>query len=100
MDKLLDRFFHYVSFDTQSKANVRHTPSTEGQMKLARELRNEMIELGFDQVAQRQRLRHGHVAWQCRLAGSDHWFHFPFGYCTGLYCETRQSADRRELSWR
>jgi len=50
MDKLLDRFLHYVSFDTQSKVNVRHTPSTEGQLKLARELQKELIALGLDQV--------------------------------------------------
>lgn len=51
MDKLLDRFFNYVSFDTQAKANVKHVPSTDGQLKLARALRQEMIELGFEQVS-------------------------------------------------
>lgn len=50
MDKLLDRFLHYISFDTQSKANVRQVPSTDGQMKLARELQKEMWELGFERV--------------------------------------------------
>ncbi|AHG22258.1 peptidase T [Chania multitudinisentens RB-25] len=51
MDKLLDRFFNYVSFDTQAKANVKHVPSTDGQLKLARMLRQEMLELGFEQVS-------------------------------------------------
>ncbi|CAI1519671.1 Peptidase T [Serratia entomophila] len=51
MDKLLDRFFNYVSFDTQSKANVKHVPSTDGQLKLARALQQEMIELGFERVS-------------------------------------------------
>lgn len=51
MDKLLDRFFNYVSFDTQAKANVKHVPSTDGQLKLARALRQEMIALGFEQVS-------------------------------------------------
>lgn len=51
MDKLLDRFFNYVSFDTQAKANVKHVPSTDGQLKLARTLRQEMIALGFEQVS-------------------------------------------------
>jgi tripeptide aminopeptidase len=50
MDKLLDRFFHYISFDTQSKANVKSTPSSEGQVKLAQSLRDELVALGFDQV--------------------------------------------------
>ncbi len=50
MDNLLDRFFHYVSFDTQSKANAKSTPSSEGQVKLALSLRDELISLGFDRV--------------------------------------------------
>ncbi|NMP26948.1 peptidase T [Rahnella sp. SAP-1] len=50
MDKLLDRFFHYISFDTQSKANVKSTPSSEGQVKLAQSLRDELVALGFEQV--------------------------------------------------
>ncbi|CAI0852258.1 Peptidase T [Serratia rubidaea] len=52
MDKLLDRFFNYVTFDTQSKANVKHVPSTDGQLKLARALQQELLELGFAQVMQ------------------------------------------------
>ncbi|KEY58394.1 peptidase T [Serratia sp. DD3] len=51
MDKLLDRFFSYVSFDTQAKANVKNVPSTDGQLKLARALQQEMIALGFEQVS-------------------------------------------------
>ncbi|CNE09711.1 peptidase T [Yersinia mollaretii] len=51
MDKLLDRFFNYVSFDTQAKANVKSVPSTEGQRKLAQALQHELQELGFSQVS-------------------------------------------------
>lgn len=51
MDKLLDRFFNYVSFDTQAKANVKSVPSTEGQRKLAKALQHELQELGFSQVS-------------------------------------------------
>ncbi|MBN7766376.1 peptidase T [Pectobacterium brasiliense] len=51
MDKLLDRFLNYVSFDTQSKSGVRQVPSTDGQLKLARALQQELLELGFEQVA-------------------------------------------------
>jgi tripeptide aminopeptidase len=74
MDKLLDRFFHYISFDTQSKANVRQTPSTEGQLRLARELRNELIELGFEQVTLSDKgcvtaCLPGNVAWRVPVIG-------------------------------
>ncbi|MCA6941287.1 peptidase T [Pectobacterium polaris] len=51
MDRLLDRFLNYVSFDTQSKSGVRQVPSTDGQLKLARVLQQELLELGFEQVA-------------------------------------------------
>ncbi|RJL50589.1 peptidase T [Pectobacterium carotovorum] len=51
MDKLLDRFLNYVSFDTQSKSGVRQVPSTDGQLKLARALQQELLELGFEHVA-------------------------------------------------
>ena len=50
MDKLLDRFLTYVAFDTQSKPGVRHVPSTDGQLKLARALQQELTALGFEQV--------------------------------------------------
>ncbi|MEI7369254.1 peptidase T [Pectobacterium colocasium] len=50
MDKLLDRFLNYVSFDTQSKSGVRQVPSTDGQLKLARALQQELLDLGFEQV--------------------------------------------------
>ncbi|KGA24321.1 peptidase T [Pectobacterium brasiliense] len=50
MDKLLDRFLNYVSFDTQSKSGVRQVPSTDGQLKLARALQQELLELGFEQI--------------------------------------------------
>lgn len=50
MDRLLDRFFHYVSFDTQSRANARQIPSTEGQTVLAKELQRELIDMGMTDV--------------------------------------------------
>ncbi|WP_269975670.1 peptidase T [Dickeya lacustris] len=50
MEKLLDRFLNYVAFDSQSKSGVRQVPSTEGQMKLAQALQQELTELGFTQV--------------------------------------------------
>lgn len=50
MDKLLDRFLSYVSFDTQSRPGVKQVPSTEGQWKLARALEQELTLLGFSQI--------------------------------------------------
>ncbi|MCP1437298.1 tripeptide aminopeptidase [Erwinia persicina] len=50
MTNLLERFLHYVSFDTQSKAHVRQVPSTEGQWRLARELKQELEALGLSDV--------------------------------------------------
>ncbi|MFP1738237.1 peptidase T [Lonsdalea quercina] len=50
MEKLLDRFLNYVSFDTQSKTGVRQVPSTDGQWKLAQVLQQELMALGLEQV--------------------------------------------------
>ena len=50
MNNLLDRFLHYVSFDTQSKAHTRQVPSTDGQWQLARELKKELEALGLSNV--------------------------------------------------
>ncbi|MEM6159667.1 peptidase T [Erwinia sp. P6884] len=50
MDKLLDRFLHYVSYDTQSKSHVRQVPSTEGQWKLAHCLMEELKASGLSDV--------------------------------------------------
>lgn len=49
-NQLLARFLHYVSFDTQSKPNAKHSPSSPGQMKLAQQLQKELIELGLEDV--------------------------------------------------
>ncbi|MBP2170988.1 tripeptide aminopeptidase [Erwinia toletana] len=50
MDRLLDRFLHYVSYDTQSKSHARQVPSTDGQWRLAEVLQNELRQLGFQDV--------------------------------------------------
>lgn len=74
MNKLLNRFLHYVSFDTQSKPNVKHTPSTDGQLRLAQALRNELTELGFSQVTLSDKgcvmaTLPGNVAWKVPVIG-------------------------------
>ncbi|NIY49263.1 peptidase T [Cedecea colo] len=47
MEKLLERFLQYVCVDTQSKPGVKQVPSTEGQWKLLKLLKEQMEELGL-----------------------------------------------------
>ncbi|MGY6772166.1 peptidase T [Gallibacterium sp. ZY190522] len=47
---LLERFLHYVSFDTQSKEGAKHSPSSRGQWLLAQYLMEELKGLGLAQV--------------------------------------------------
>ncbi|SDI81051.1 peptidase T. Metallo peptidase. MEROPS family M20B [Ferrimonas sediminum] len=58
MEKLLDRFLHYVTFDTQSDAASESLPSTEGQWVLARALHDELLTLGLSDVSLDE---HGYV---------------------------------------
>ena len=51
MDKLLERFLHYVSLDTQSKSGVRQVPSTEGQWKLLQLLKQQLEEMGLVNIS-------------------------------------------------
>lgn len=46
-----DRFLKYVKFDTQSSTTTGTTPSTPGQMVLAREVEKELRELGLEDVS-------------------------------------------------
>lgn len=50
MDRLLNRFLHYVTFDTQSDANSQSCPSTPGQMVLAKALYDELLAMGLSDV--------------------------------------------------
>ena len=45
-----ERLLHYITFDTASDETKEQTPSTQGQMVLARELAKEMKELGMQEV--------------------------------------------------
>ena len=49
-DDVLERFLRYVRIDTQSKAGVDASPSTEKQLDLCRVLRDELEEIGLDDV--------------------------------------------------
>lgn len=47
---LVDRFLHYVSFDTQSDELTNMTPSTPGQMIFAKALEKELQRLGLSEI--------------------------------------------------
>ncbi|MCM1162975.1 MAG: peptidase T [Muribaculaceae bacterium] len=48
---VVDRFLHYVKFDTQSDELTNLTPSTPGQMTFARELEKELTEMGLADIS-------------------------------------------------
>lgn len=50
MTELLNRFIKYVKINTMSKENVDHTPSTKEQFDLANILKNELQELGLEDI--------------------------------------------------
>ena len=49
-DDVLERFLRYVRIDTQSVAGATTSPSTEKQLDLCRLLRDELEEIGLDDV--------------------------------------------------
>ena len=51
MNKLVNRFLHYVSFDTQSEPNVEVIPSTKKQFILANYLVEELTRIGMQNVS-------------------------------------------------
>lgn len=48
---VVDRFIKYVKFDTESDTETKTTPSTPGQIVLAKELQKELIELGLSDIS-------------------------------------------------
>jgi len=48
---VVDRFLKYVKFDTESSTETGVTPSTPGQMVLAKELEKELREMGLEDVS-------------------------------------------------
>ena len=48
---VIDRFFKYVKFDTESSTETGVTPSTPGQMVLAKELEKELREMGLEDIS-------------------------------------------------
>lgn len=50
MEKLVERFIEYAKVNTQSDENVKNTPSTEGQMVLAKMLAKELKGIGLEEI--------------------------------------------------
>ena len=48
---VIDRFLKYVTFDTQSDENTNVTPSTEKQMVFARYLKEELENMGLEDIS-------------------------------------------------
>ena len=44
---MLERFFNYVSYDTQAKPGAKISPSSAGQLALAKLLQQELVALGL-----------------------------------------------------
>jgi len=51
MEKLVDRFIRYARVNTRSDENSKTSPSTPGQMKLARTLAGELEDIGLTDVS-------------------------------------------------
>ncbi|MBQ1168891.1 MAG: peptidase T [Bacteroidales bacterium] len=48
MEKILDKFLRYVSFDTQSSEESPSQPSTAKQLKLLSQLQGELLQMGIE----------------------------------------------------
>lgn len=49
-EQLLERFLSYTAFDTQSKIGAKSSPSTQGQVKLAKHLMQELQQLELEEI--------------------------------------------------
>ncbi len=48
---LVDRFFDYISYDTQSDEETNMTPSTPGQMVFVKHLKEELEKMGLEDIS-------------------------------------------------
>ncbi|VEI57546.1 peptidase T [Pasteurella multocida] len=48
--QLLERFLHYTTYDTQSKLGAKISPSSPGQLKLAKHLQQELFAIGLENI--------------------------------------------------
>ena len=47
---VLERFLNYVTYDTQSKPGAKTSPSSAGQLALAKHLQQELVALGLQDI--------------------------------------------------
>lgn len=50
MDRIIERFLRYIAVDTKSSEEAEGTPSTPGQLTLAKMLRDELLAMGAEDV--------------------------------------------------
>ena len=91
MSKVLDRFLHYVSFDTQSMDDQEQVPSTEKQLALAKALKEELEAMGASQVRMSE---HGYV-YAVIPATADHPVR-SLGLCGSYGYGSRHVRQRRK----
>lgn len=51
MEKLVERFIEYARINTQSDENIKDSPSTEGQLVLAKKIAKELKGIGLEKVS-------------------------------------------------
>ncbi|RKF20055.1 peptidase T [Alginatibacterium sediminis] len=51
MKTVVDRFLRYIAIDTQSNAEQKHSPSSEGQITLGKMLEAELLAMGLTEVS-------------------------------------------------
>lgn len=83
--KVWERFLNYVAMDTQSREDAGCTPSTPGQMELAKLLVKEMQELGLEDVHVDE-----HSYAYGKLPASEGWEKEP---CIGLIAHVDTCPD-------
>ena len=55
MSKVVDYFLKYASYDTQSAGDTKINPSTDKQFELAKYLKNQLEEIGVQDVSMSDR---------------------------------------------
>ena len=90
--ELIERFLDYVGYDTQSSETADTTPSTPKQLVFAEHLKNQLEELGFDDVYL--------DAGKYRQESSYNRFHFALRHESRLQrrkCQTAYSEKLRRF---
>lgn len=65
MDKLVDRFLKYITFDTHSDRDSHSIPSTKGQLTFAKELMKELEQLNISVIKDKSGIVYAHIDSNC-----------------------------------